>query len=264
MWCSYHLCGQPRKERTKENSSRPAADHSISNSLVDTVPRRFLAFWPNTMELLEVSLPFSFVILPIIFVVYEALWIIYCRAFHPLASIPSDLWPSISRTWIMYQMHSGSLEEGVRKLHAKYGAVVRVAPNEVSASEACAIAKVYSSQKPLLKSDFYPTYRPIGISKKADLFTNTDELDHARLRRIVSPVYTMASIQKSEKAIDGCLEWLVKRLDEFAKREEVVDLGHWIEMCATPSVEVVWVANTRPGTPMMLSVLCTLENLLVC
>ena len=55
--------------------------------------------------------------------------------------------------------------------------VVRVAPNEVSASEASAIPKVYPTQKPLAKSDFYPTYRPIGISPRPDTFTNTKALD---------------------------------------------------------------------------------------
>ncbi|KAI9708220.1 MAG: hypothetical protein M1820_004174 [Bogoriella megaspora] len=130
----------------------------------------------------------------------------------------------------MYHMYAGDIEVAERELHAKYGPVVRVAHNEVSASEASAIPKIYPTQRPLTKTDFYPTYRPIGISNKADTFTETDEVAHAKHRKIVNPVYSMTSILKNESAMDGRLTWLVKRLGEFADRKEVVDLGHWLEM----------------------------------
>jgi hypothetical protein len=130
----------------------------------------------------------------------------------------------------MYQMHRGHIEEAIRQLHSKYGPVVRVAPNEVSASEASAIPKIYSTQHPLTKSDFYPMFRPIGISKRPDMFTNTDEKDHFRHRKIVNPVYRMSSVLKNESAIDESLSMFIKRIGEFADRREVLDLGYWIEM----------------------------------
>ncbi|KAI9694926.1 MAG: hypothetical protein M1822_000543 [Bathelium mastoideum] len=137
-------------------------------------------------------------------------------------------------------MSTGKLEVAERDLHAKYGTVVRVAPNEVSASEASAIPKIYRTQQPLPKTDFYPTYRPVGISKRPDLFTVTDEAEHASHRRIVNPVYTMTSILKNENAMDECLTLLVKRLGEYANRQEGMDLGHWLEMYAYDIVGVVF------------------------
>ena len=133
----------------------------------------------------------------------------------------------------MYHMYTGKLEVAERDLHARYGPVVRVAPNEVSASEASAISKVYPTQRPLTKTDFYPTYRPMGISNRPDTFTVTDEAEHASHRRIVNPVYSMTSILKNESAMDECLTWLIKRLGEYADRQEVMDLGHWLEMYFT-------------------------------
>jgi hypothetical protein len=171
-----------------------------------------------------------FVISPISYAVYCLLWIIYCRTLHPLASIPGPFWASVSRTWIMYHMYTGKIEVAERNAHTRYGPVVRVAPNEVSASEPSAIPKVYPTQKPLTKTDFYPTYRPIGISDRPDTFTVTDELEHASHRRIVNPVYSMTSILKNEDAMDENLTWLVKRLGEFADSQKVMDLGHWLEM----------------------------------
>lgn len=135
----------------------------------------------------------------------------------------------------MYQMHRGHFEEAVRLLHSKYGSVVRVAPNEVSASEASAIPKIYPLQRPLSKSDFYPMFRPIGISDRPDTFTNIDEEDHSRRRKIVNPVYMMSSVLKNEGAIDESLNWFIRRIGEFADNGQVMDLGHWIEMYATTS-----------------------------
>ncbi|KAL9080559.1 MAG: hypothetical protein Q9157_000701 [Trypethelium eluteriae] len=137
-------------------------------------------------------------------------------------------------------MYTGKLEVAQRNLHAEYGPVVRVAHNEVSLSEASAIPKIYRTQKPLTKTDFYPTYRPIGISDRPDMFTVTDEVEHANHRRIVNPVYTMTSILKNESAMDECLTWLVKRLGEFADKQEVMDLGRWLEMYAYDIVGVVF------------------------
>lgn len=141
-------------------------------------------------------------------------------------------------------MHNGHLEEAVRRLHATYGPVVRVAPNEVCCSEASAIPKVYPTHKPLAKSDFYPTYRPIGISKRPDTFTNTDEVDHTRHRKIVNPVYTMTSILKNESTIDNCLNWFVRRIGEYADSGRVMDLGHWVEMYTYDVVGVVFFGKT--------------------
>lgn len=137
-------------------------------------------------------------------------------------------------------MHNGHLEDAVRQLHTKYGPVIRVAPNEVTAAEASSIPKIYPTQHPLPKSDFYPTYRPVGISKRPDTFTNTDEADHTRHRKIVNPVYTMTSVMKNESAIDDCLNWFIKRVGEYADSGKVMDLGHWIEMYTYDVVGVVF------------------------
>ena len=193
------------------------------------------------MVLLLLGVPLStwaFTIFPPLFIVYWIVWIVYCRTIHPLASIPGPFWPSVSRTWLMYHTYKGKLEVAERHLHARYGPIVRIAHDEISTSEVSAIPKIYPTQQPLPKTDFYPTYRPIGISHRPDTFTVTDEVEHANHRRIVNPVYKMGSILKNESAMDECLNWLIKRLGEHADRREVMDIGHWLEMysvIATPS-----------------------------
>lgn len=49
----------------------------------------------------------------------------------PLRKCPGPFLASISRLWYTYINWRGTQHEVLEKLHAKYGDVVRVAPNEV-------------------------------------------------------------------------------------------------------------------------------------
>jgi hypothetical protein len=68
------------------------------------------------------------VVFPAIFFVYWVVWIIYARTLHPLAKVPGPIWPSVSRTWLMWRACVGDLEIAQRKLHEEYGSLVRIAP----------------------------------------------------------------------------------------------------------------------------------------
>lgn len=48
------------------------------------------------------------------------LWIVYCCTLHPLAKVPGPIWPSLSRTWLMYRMFIGDYHLVQEALHKKY------------------------------------------------------------------------------------------------------------------------------------------------
>jgi cytochrome P450 len=129
-------------------------------------------------------------------------------------------------------MAIGDMETIERKLHAKYGPLVRTAPNEVSCSNPTTIPLIYRERNALPKAPWYKTFRPQGISEHADLFTETNEERHTRYRKIVGPVYQMANILKNEASIDECINLFIKRLHEFEARQQSIDFGHWLEMFA--------------------------------
>ncbi|KAF2864810.1 pisatin demethylase [Massariosphaeria phaeospora] len=182
------------------------------------------------MALLEyLSVPSPVTILWL-FVAYWAGWVVYCRTLHPLASVPGPLWPAVSRTWQMYRIYVGDLEIKNRELHNKFGPLVRIGPNEVSSSDPAAIPLIYRDRNPLAKSDYYSAFSLKGISHQKDLFTDTDEVHHAKYRKIVAPAYTMSSVLKSEDAIDECTVLFIQRLREFAAKKQSIDFGLWLEM----------------------------------
>lgn len=54
----------------------------------------------------------------------------------------------------VYRMFLGDLEVVQRELHEQYGPLIRIAPNEVSSSDSDAISLIYTTQKPLTKTDW--------------------------------------------------------------------------------------------------------------
>ncbi|OQV06977.1 hypothetical protein CLAIMM_11473 [Cladophialophora immunda] len=184
-------------------------------------------------ELLENSghlgLPLFFV-LPV--AIYFLAWVVYTQLFHPLSRIPGPFWGSVSRLWQVYHISSGRIEYVQRELHKRYGPVVRIAPDEVLCSDPEAIKTVYPSQSPPVKTNFYPPWGYPGISKYADLFSETNEQLHSQRRRIVNNVFSLSTVLSLEEYINKCSELLIRRMGEYADNQSVMDIGEWVQWYA--------------------------------
>lgn len=71
--------------------------------------------------MLLASIPDLLQRIAICLVVYEASWVVYCRFFHPLHSIPGPFLASVSRLWVVLNNVKGDMEYTQRALHKKYG-----------------------------------------------------------------------------------------------------------------------------------------------
>ncbi|OOO13631.1 cytochrome P450 [Aspergillus oryzae] len=165
------------------------------------------------------------------FVTYWAVWIIYTRWFHPLAKFPGPFWASVTRAWTLLHVLHGDAEKRQMKLHAKYGSVVRIAPNELVTSEPEAIQTLYGARSFTAKTDFYFAFRP-PWARFPDHFSSEGGKQHGERRRIVSHVYTMTSILQSEKYIEKCIAVWLEKLGQMADRKESFDLWIWTRMYA--------------------------------
>ncbi|KAI4717658.1 cytochrome P450 [Aureobasidium sp. EXF-10727] len=163
---------------------------------------------------------------------YALSWIMYARFLHPLRHIPGPFWASVTRLWMVHRIRQGDMEVVQRRLHAQYGPLVRIAPDEVACADPDAIRNIYRTQAPLAKTHFYPVWGSNNFSKYPDLFVDTDEKLHSSRRRIVNNVYSMSTILTLEAYIDDCSAVLLQRLDEFAASETVVNLGQWLHWYA--------------------------------
>lgn len=125
----------------------------------------------------------------------------------------------------MYHVYLGDLERAQLQVLSQYGPLVRIAPNEVLCNDPAAIPLIYRAKSPLSKTDYYPTFRLTGVGAQADLFTDTDEVHHARYKKIVMPAYQMSSVLKNEAAIDECTNLFIGRMRQFATSRKTMDLG---------------------------------------
>lgn len=66
----------------------------------------------------------------------------YQRFCHPLARYPGHFWASITDLWSLSLSVKGDWPSRLQALHAKYGPVVRIAPNEVAIDKPEAIAAI--------------------------------------------------------------------------------------------------------------------------
>lgn len=183
----------------------------------------------------------SFAFAPVAFLIYYAGWIVYTRTLHPLASVPGPLWPSISRTWLMWRMHVGDFEVELHKAHDQYGPLVRIAPDEVSSGVPAEIPIIYRMQKPLEKTVWYLPWRAMPqFHERPDMFTTLLGKDHAAYKKIIAGVFTMGSVLRNEEQMDGCLQLFMNRMEEFAGRGESLDFGMWLEMYAFDIIGAVF------------------------
>ncbi|EAU32038.1 conserved hypothetical protein [Aspergillus terreus NIH2624] len=161
------------------------------------------------------------------FATYWAAWICYSRWFHPLSRYPGPFWASVSRVWTVMHVLRGDAEKAQKSLHARYGRVVRIAPNELAINDPQYIKKIYG-----INSRFTKVSPIIRSSRYPDHFTSTDEKVHAERRRIVSHVYTMTSILQSENYLDECTAVFLEQMGKIADRKGTFDLHEWARMYA--------------------------------
>ena len=128
-------------------------------------------------------------------------YVIYQRIFNSLASIPGPFLASISRLWLAQKYWRGDYHRTAMKLHATYGEIVRIAPNEVSLSDPDAIRTIYGQAR------FYKGMWYSGLNAKADfnLLGQMDPHRNRQGRHMLGPIFSMKSIRESESHMHDSL-----------------------------------------------------------
>ncbi|KAF3763900.1 hypothetical protein M406DRAFT_51514 [Cryphonectria parasitica EP155] len=124
-----------------------------------------------------------------------------------------------------------------RRLHDKYGPVVRVGPNHVSFSDGSLIPQLYGFGSKFAKSDFYKMFdiRTRAAASKGSTMTTTtfserDELRHRALKRPVGAAFSMSTMKELEPLNDVCSAILTRKLEGLVGRD--TDLGDWVHWYA--------------------------------
>ena len=153
--------------------------------------------------------------------------LIYNAFFHPLSSYPGPLLWGASDVPKVVQQMKGTIHDAVLELHEKYGAVVRIAPGELSYITAGAWKDIYGNRQGLKPMPPNPIY---GIREKEffgalGLLWLEDFDSHLRHRRVISPAFSDKSLSQQEALITKHVDLLMLRLRE--RTSQAVDMWAW-------------------------------------
>ncbi|KAK0732903.1 cytochrome P450 [Lasiosphaeria miniovina] len=161
---------------------------------------------------------------------------------------------AISNVWQAHHARHGRMLQLGKTLHQKYGAAVRVGPNEVWFDSSEAFKSIYSVGNGFDKSGFYlatslskPTIDwrlKLHFPDTLDFLSEFDVKRYRLQRRLIRPLYQTSNLQKFEPAIDDVIDKVISKLRSLKGAE--VDLKEWMHIIAVECLGAV-VLSWSPG-----------------
>lgn len=119
----------------------------------------------------------------------------------------------------------------IRKLHARYGEVVRIAPNELSFANPIAWDDIYSNTdganpKAFKKCELWHGNLEPGPSS---VFTTIDFKAHGRIRRFMDPAFSEKAVLQQEPIIQNYVNGFLKKLQDrsLSSGKTTVNIVEW-------------------------------------
>ncbi|KAJ5272759.1 hypothetical protein N7478_007884 [Penicillium angulare] len=162
---------------------------------------------------------------------YCAAWTTYNLYFHPLSRYPGPKLAVCSLLPHLLWDIQGKQHAVVKRLHDKYGDVVRIAPNTLVYRASAAWKDIYGhrkkGQRVFLKDPALYTPTPNGVNA----IITANELDHQRMRRLLTHAFSNKALGEQEGILHTYADMLINKLGEVlcgsSSSSPVVDLTRW-------------------------------------
>lgn len=119
----------------------------------------------------------------------------------------------------------GNLQRETKRVHLKYGEVVRLAPNELSFTNPQAWNDIYSYTK---NQEQWPRH-PVRVPQGKNLMSimNTVPHEHARFRRLLNHAFSEKGLQEQGPLINKYIDLFVKKVGTLAEKGQTIDFTSW-------------------------------------
>lgn len=115
-----------------------------------------------------------------------------------------------------------------RKLHDKYGSVVRLTPNELAFNTHQAFQDVYGHRNGRKDLGKHPIHvGAVDPMPGVQTISMADHDNHARQRKALSHGFSKKALWEQEGIIQGFVDKLVKNIAKYADTGEVFDIVRW-------------------------------------
>ena len=161
--------------------------------------------------------------------------------FHPLSKFKGPfLWKTFRFPFIL-ALVGGDLPHQIKRLHDRYGSVVRVGPNELSFTDPAAWRDIHSRN--FARASQYSN-RPPG--KDAENLISANQSDHTRFRKVLGPAFSEKSIQEQSHVIDSSINLLMQKFhqmiaDNKSNNVITIDVLNWYNYTALDVIgHIIW------------------------
>lgn len=163
---------------------------------------------------------------------YLVLRFIYnISSFHPLSPYPGPLWWCGSRVFWVLALQRGILHKDLLRFHARYGPIIRVAPNELSYTDPRASQIYLTNPRSIDPATTGPVFErnsvwftPLRPNEPLSIM-NHNEADHARYRRSLMPAFTDKAVQNQFSILQTIVSDLMAQLRK--QGTQPVDFTSW-------------------------------------
>lgn len=152
--------------------------------------------------------------------------IIYNLYFHPLAHFPGPFFARATRLWYIQEICRGVLTFDLKAIHAKYGNVVRVAPDELAIIEPNAWKDIYGHRAGKHEVPKEPIFYENTSSGRHSII-GAPGARHGEIRKLLSYGFSEKALREQEQLIQGYCDLLIDRLEGLRTRGEEVDIVKW-------------------------------------
>ncbi|ERF69870.1 hypothetical protein EPUS_05412 [Endocarpon pusillum Z07020] len=143
---------------------------------------------------------------------------------HPLAKFPGPRLAAITRYYEAYYdlWKGGMYIFKIKEMHDKYGPIVRISPYELHINDHDFYEKLYGHDGRFNKDEF--AVKPLNAPFSAH--GTTDHNLHRIRRASLNPFFSKKKIVSLEPVLQGQVEKLSRRMEEFADSGKVMPLGY--------------------------------------
>ncbi|KKY24317.1 putative cytochrome p450 monooxygenase [Diplodia seriata] len=149
----------------------------------------------------------------------------------PLRALPGPAWSHVTHLPLKLANISGQRVHHIHGLHARYGPVVRIAPDEVAVADARAVRAIHKPGGGFEKSAWYKKF----VRGNAEgMFDMVDAKRHAARRRLFARAFGKGEVRgRWEGMVREKVELAVRRMGEELRRGEDSDCMKWWTFLAT-------------------------------
>ncbi|GJE93186.1 cytochrome P450 [Phanerochaete sordida] len=190
-----------------------------------------LAFALEALQLLILS-----------WLLYNVTTVIYNIYFHPLARFPGPRLAAASEWWQAYVevIKEESLSKKLLDLHAKYGDVVRIAPNELHFSKPSAYHEIYNVKNRWDRD--MKLYR--GLADEESLITIPNYARAKKRRDLTAALFSRKNVIDMQHIVQNCLEDTCANIDAHIAAAQPVDVSAAVRCCTLDVICTLCFART--------------------